>query len=136
MLVDIARGKAQLHLCHGAHFAPHRQPRSDQGGTFWHAAQSVVSLEPLVGEHLRIDPLAIVAHAQSELLVIVAELDLDNGGRAHGARHSGVSPRPGGPAAGATRSGIAATDRVGRLRDCVDCPIGEWLRKVRAKCAY
>ena len=89
MLVDIARGKAQLHLCHGAHFAPHRQPRSDQGGTFWHAAQSVVSLEPLVGEHLRIDPLAIVAHAQSELLVIVAELDLDNGGRAHRGRHSG-----------------------------------------------
>ena len=36
-----------------------------------------MSLESLVGEHRRIDPLAIVAHAQSELLVVVANLDLD-----------------------------------------------------------
>ena len=36
-----------------------------------------MSLETLVGEHRRIDPLAIVAHAQSELLVVVADLDLD-----------------------------------------------------------
>ena len=36
-----------------------------------------MSLETLVCEHRRIDPLAIVAHAQSELLVVVADLDLD-----------------------------------------------------------
>ena len=39
-----------------------------------------MSLEPLVCEHLRIDPLAIVAHAQSELLVVIANLHLDSVG--------------------------------------------------------
>ena len=36
-----------------------------------------MSLKPLVGEHLRIDPLAIVTHAQTELLGVVTNLDLD-----------------------------------------------------------
>ena len=36
-----------------------------------------MSLETLVREHRRIDPLAIVAHAQAELLVVVADVDLD-----------------------------------------------------------
>ena len=36
-----------------------------------------MSLQTLVGEHRRIDPLAIVTHAQAELLVVVADLDLD-----------------------------------------------------------
>ena len=58
-------------------FAPHRQFPSDQRGTFRHAAQAVVSLETLAREHRRIDPLAIVTHAQAELLVVVADLDLD-----------------------------------------------------------
>ena len=39
-----------------------------------------MSLETLVGEHRRIDPLAIVAHAQAELLVVVADVDLDPSG--------------------------------------------------------
>ena len=78
--VDDAGRKAQLHLRPGADFAPHRQFPSDQCGAFWHAAQAVVSLEALVGEHRRIDPLAIVTHAQAELLVVVANLDLDPSG--------------------------------------------------------
>ena len=69
--------KAQLHLRPSADFAPHRQFPSDQRGAFRHAAQSVVSLETLIGEHRRIDALAIVTHAQSELLVVVANLGLD-----------------------------------------------------------
>ena len=39
-----------------------------------------MSLQTLVGEHRRIDPLAIVAHAQAELFVVVADLDLDPSG--------------------------------------------------------
>ena len=78
--VDDAGRKAQLHLRPCADFTPDRQFPADQCGAFRHAAQPVVSLQPLVGEHLRIDPLAIVAHAQSELLVVVADLDLDSPG--------------------------------------------------------
>ena len=36
-----------------------------------------MALQTLVCKHLRIDALAIVAHAQSELLVVVTNLDLD-----------------------------------------------------------
>jgi hypothetical protein len=39
-----------------------------------------VSLTPLVCEHLRIDPLTIVTHAQAELLVVISDLDLDPSG--------------------------------------------------------
>ena len=39
-----------------------------------------MSLTPLVCEHLRIDPLTIVTHAQAELLGVVADLDLDPSG--------------------------------------------------------
>ena len=39
-----------------------------------------MSLEALVGEHLRIDPLTIITHAQAELLGVVADLDLDPAG--------------------------------------------------------
>ena len=40
-------------------------------------AQAVVSLSTLVGEHRRIDLPAIIAHAQSEFLVVVTALGLD-----------------------------------------------------------
>jgi hypothetical protein len=56
---------------HTASFPP------DQCGAFRHAAQSVMSLNTLAGEHLRIDPLAIVTPAQSEVLAVVADLGLD-----------------------------------------------------------
>jgi hypothetical protein len=36
-----------------------------------------MSLETLVGEHRCVDALPIVAHAHAELIVIVADLDLD-----------------------------------------------------------
>jgi hypothetical protein len=36
-----------------------------------------VSLQAWAGEHRSIDSLAIVAHAQSKLLVVVTDLDLD-----------------------------------------------------------
>jgi hypothetical protein len=35
-----------------------------------------VSVQTLVCKHSRIDPLAIVAHAQSELFVVITNLDL------------------------------------------------------------
>ena len=75
--VDDAGRNAQFHLRPRTDFAPHRQLPSDQCGAFRHAAQTVVSLETLAGEHRRIDALSIVTHAQSELLVVVADLDLD-----------------------------------------------------------
>ena len=34
-------------------------------------------VQPVVGEHLRIDALAVVAHAQSQLLIVVTDLDFD-----------------------------------------------------------
>ena len=71
------RRQAQLDLGPYADFTPHRQLPSDQCSTFWHAAQSVVSLQTLVCEHRRIDPLAIVTYAQPELIVVVADIDLD-----------------------------------------------------------
>src|SRR4029450_13051800 len=71
---------AQLHLRPCADFAPHRQFPSDQCRTFWHAAQSVVSLTPLGCEPRRIDPLTTVTHAQAELLGVVADLGLDPSG--------------------------------------------------------
>ena len=39
-----------------------------------------MSLTSLGCEHLRIDPLTIVTHAQAELLGVVADLDLDPSG--------------------------------------------------------
>ena len=78
--VDDAGRKAQLHLRSSADFAPHPQLPSDQGSAFGHAAQAVVSLETLIREHRRIDPLPIVTYTHAELLVVVADLDLDPSG--------------------------------------------------------
>ena len=58
--IDGAGRKAQLHLRADADFAPHRQLASHQRGPLWHAAQSIVPLDPLAGEHRRVDALAIV----------------------------------------------------------------------------
>jgi hypothetical protein len=49
-------------------------------GAFRHAAQTVVSFETLVGEHLRVDALPIVTHAHAELVVVIADVDLDSPG--------------------------------------------------------
>ena len=59
---------------------PHRQFPADQRGAFRHAAQAVVSLQTLGGEHRWIDPLAVVAHTQSEVLVVIADVDLNTSG--------------------------------------------------------
>ena len=71
---------AELHLRPCADVAPHGQGPSDQRGAFRHAAQAEVSLDPVAGEHRRIDPCAIIPHAQLELLVVISDLDLDASG--------------------------------------------------------
>ena len=49
-------------------------------GAFRHAAQSVVSLDSLGGEHRLIDALSVVPHPQSEFIAVVTDLDLDPSG--------------------------------------------------------
>jgi hypothetical protein len=59
---------------------PYHQFSSDQGSAFRHAAQSVVSHASLVCQNPRIDPHAIVADAQAEVVVVVTEVDLESCG--------------------------------------------------------
>ena len=68
-------GAAPPLFLHRLHSTPPVSLRSGRHVLACRAGRSV--LEPLVGEHRRIDPLAIVAHAQSELLVVLVDLDFD-----------------------------------------------------------
>src|ERR1022692_1944792 len=61
---------AQFHFRSLIDFAPHRQLTFDECGSFAHPAQTIVSLETVAGENRRINALSIIAHAQSELIVI------------------------------------------------------------------
>ena len=75
-----------------ADFAPHRQLSSHQRGALRHAAQSVVSLDALAGEHRRIDPLAVVTDPQAEFLVVVPDVGLDHAPPARGGTRSAAPP--------------------------------------------
>ena len=61
---------AQFHFRSLIDFAPHRQLPFNQCGALPHPAQTIVSLKTMAGENRRIHALSVVAHAQSEFIVI------------------------------------------------------------------
>ena len=66
---------AQFHFGSLIDFAPHRQLTSDKCGSFAHPAQAIVSLKTMAGENRRIHALSVVAHAQSKLLMVIADFN-------------------------------------------------------------
>src|SRR6516162_5548335 len=67
----------QFHFSTCIDFAPHCQLSSHQCGAFSHTGQAVVPLTALTRQHRRINACSIVPHAQSELLIVIADFNLD-----------------------------------------------------------
>jgi len=72
--------KAQFHLGADVRPTPDGQCPAKQFGALAHAGQTVVACAAAVGKHRRLDALAIVAHPQSKLTHVVADLDFDSRG--------------------------------------------------------
>ena len=68
---------AQFHFGSCIDFAPHHQLTSDKCGAFPHPGQAIVSLTALAGENRWINAFSIVPHAQSELLIVIADFNFD-----------------------------------------------------------
>src|ERR1017187_4226803 len=65
----------QFHFCASSDFAPHHQLALDKCGSFAHAAQAIVALKAIAGEDRRIHALSVIAYAQSELVMVVADFN-------------------------------------------------------------
>src|SRR5580704_383070 len=66
---------AQFHFRSLIDLAPHRQLPLDECGSFSHPAQAIVSLKAMAGEDRRIHALSVVAHAQSELVMVITDFN-------------------------------------------------------------
>jgi hypothetical protein len=68
----------EFHFGACARRAPHCELTTGELGAFAHPGETEVSLSGLDGKRMRIDPMTIVAHAQTKLSRVVAQLDLDS----------------------------------------------------------
>jgi hypothetical protein len=68
---------AQLHFGAGVRLAPHGQSPSDHGGAFRHPAQPVMALFAQSREHRRVDAVAVVAHDETKVPLVIADVDVD-----------------------------------------------------------
>src|SRR5208337_4416127 len=75
--VGDAGRNAQFHLGSRVDFAPYCQLASYECGAFPHAGQTKVSLFPLLRENRCINAPSVIPYAQAELLIAIAEFDLD-----------------------------------------------------------
>lgn len=66
---------AELDLRAGIRCSPDGQLAADQSGALAHAMEPKVSRTPLIRQEDRVDALAIIPNPQSQLPLIVAELD-------------------------------------------------------------
>jgi len=72
-----AGGNTQFHFRAGIDFAPYCQLASYQLGAFPHTGQAIVSLNAMTRENRRINAFSVVTHTQSELLLVIADFNLD-----------------------------------------------------------
>ena len=70
-------GNAQFHLRARIQLAPHGELAAYELRALPHAAQAEVPFPALRAQHLRVDPLAVVAHPHSKLPLVVADLHFD-----------------------------------------------------------
>src|SRR5579862_9309608 len=80
-LICHGSGNRQFHLSSRARLAPEIQVRADSLCSLAHTGYAKVSgLSPSL-QYFRVDPLAIVAHPQTKLILIVPDLRFDVPGR-------------------------------------------------------